>query len=196
MKHRDEILRLHKEGKTRPEICKILGCGKSVVCYHLTNGQKEKTRERTKKRRKSHPYINKIASFRNKRKKPKTKQQIHKWKKVLQIKIEHFCRDRKNYNMYQTPTFTVDDVINKFGENPKCYLTGEQLDIYQPRTYSFDHIMPASRGGLPTLDNLGLCTKQANQAKSDLTPEEFYQLCKKVVQNIEGSNGIEPLLLD
>ncbi len=94
--------------------------------------------------------------------------------------------------MYQTPTFTVEDVINKFGENPKCYLTGEQLDIYQPRTYAFDHIIPASRGGLSSIDNLGLCTKQANMAKSDLTPDEFYKLCKKVIQHKEGSNGIEP----
>ena len=59
---------------------------------------------------------------------------------------------------------------------------GEQLDITKPRDYVFDHMIPRSRGGDNSLDNLGLCTKQANMAKSDLTPEEFIQFCKKVLE--------------
>jgi hypothetical protein len=40
-----------------------------------------------------------------------------------------------------------------------------------------------SKGGKSTLDNLGLTTKQANQAKSDLSKEEFLALCLRVVKH-------------
>jgi 5-methylcytosine-specific restriction endonuclease McrA len=80
-------------------------------------------------------------------------------------------------------TFTVKDVIEKFGENPICYLTGEQIDINKPRTYHFDHIIPRSRGGDSSIDNLGICTKRANLAKHDMTPDEFEHLCKRVLEH-------------
>lgn len=81
------------------------------------------------------------------------------------------------------PLFSVDDVIAKFGDNPSCYLTGQPIDISKPRTYSFDHIIPKSRGGDNSLDNLGLCTKAANQAKNDMTLDEFINSCKQVVKH-------------
>ena len=82
---------------------------------------------------------------------------------------------------YVKPSFSVDDVIKKFGEHPTCYLTGEPIDIFKPRTYNFDHKIPRSRGGDNSLDNLGLCTKKANHAKYNMTPDEFINFCKKVV---------------
>ncbi len=79
--------------------------------------------------------------------------------------------------------FTADDVIKKFGENPKCYLTGDPIDIYKPSTYHFDHIVPISRGGTNTIDNLGICTKAANQAKHSMTHTEFIDFCRRVIDH-------------
>lgn len=78
---------------------------------------------------------------------------------------------------------TVDDIIKKFGENPKCYLTGDLIDINKTRTYEFDHIIPKSRGGENTLDNLGICTKTANRIKHDMTPDELINQCKKILEH-------------
>lgn len=78
---------------------------------------------------------------------------------------------------------TIEDIINKFGENPKCYLTGTSIDINNPSTFEFDHIIPVSRGGTSSLDNLGICIKQANRAKERMTPDEFFNLCKLVLEN-------------
>lgn len=56
--HKEKILLLRKEGRTYKEIQDELGCSKGTIAYHLGNGQKEKTRNRTRKSRlKIYEYI-------------------------------------------------------------------------------------------------------------------------------------------
>jgi hypothetical protein len=81
--------------------------------------------------------------------------------------------------------FSADDIINKFGDEPTCYLTGVKIDIYATSSYHFDHIIPVSRGGSNTLDNLGICSKHVNLAKRDMTPDEFIFMCKQVVKHLD-----------
>ena len=57
------------------------------------------------------------------------------------------------------------------------------IDLNDPTSYSFDHIVPVAKGGTNELHNLGLTTKDANMAKSDLTLEEFVDLCVKVAKH-------------
>jgi 5-methylcytosine-specific restriction endonuclease McrA len=90
---------------------------------------------------------------------------------------------RKKHTMNTKLNFTVDDIITKIGENPTCYLTGDPIDISKTNSYNFDHVIPTSRGGTNDLDNLGILTKAANQAKSDMTPDEFLNFCKKVLEH-------------
>src|SRR5690606_30698042 len=95
------------------------------------------------------------------------------------------CRKIQKFFMGDTMSekFTLEDIINKFGEKPICYLTGEEIDIYQPRTYQFDHKIPRSRGGENSIENLGIVTKQANKSKTDMTPDEYFNLCKRVLEH-------------
>lgn len=184
---KEQILLLREQGKSYREIERILGCSKSTVAYHLSDEQKEKAHLRNQKHRSNqHPYAKKLEAFRASKRSTFEKQRLHKAKKLIQLKIETFHRG-DNRMTYAKPTFTIDDVISKFGENPKCYLTGKQLNIHEPRTYAFDHILPVTRGGDNSIDNLGLCSKEANQAKFNMTNEEFFALCKQVLEH----NGYE-----
>ena len=81
--------------------------------------------------------------------------------------------------------FSLTELRLKIGNNPKCYLTGESIDLNEPSSYSLDHIIPISRGGKSSLDNLGLIKLDVNLAKYNLTPDEFVLLCKRVVNNIK-----------
>lgn len=191
-----EIIRMKTEGIAYNEIAIRLKCSRSTLSYHLGKQQKEKNRERQRRyRKKSHPYKVKLGHFIEKKSSErKLKNKLLSYKTIIGFKIRMFCLsydDRRNMckkkgcRMGSSVNFTVEDVINKFTENPKCYLTGEKIDIYKPRTYHFDHIIPVSRGGTCTIDNLGICTKQANMAKSDMTLQEFYRLCQAVVHTIE-----------
>lgn len=84
--------------------------------------------------------------------------------------------------MNKQQNFSVQDVIDKFGEDTTCYLTGEPINIYNTKSYEFDHKIPKSRGGDNSLENLGICTTRVNQAKKDLTIEEFISMCKSVAK--------------
>jgi 5-methylcytosine-specific restriction endonuclease McrA len=56
-----------------------------------------------------------------------------------------------------------------------------------------DHIIPVSRGGDNSLDNCQILSKEVNQAKSNMTDEEFIEMCKRVVEfNQVSADGIEP----
>ena len=184
MKHRDQILQLRAEGKTYNEIKEITGASKGTISYHCGKGQKDKTNNRTNKRRLiQHPYSRKGEYFTTTRNyNNNKKEQTYSNKLLLKSKINRFHYN-KTTKEYDKISFKVEDLINKLGEYPKCYLTGREIDINKPRTYHFDHIIPVSRGGTNTLDNLGICTRDANMAKTDMTLDEFYKLCEDVIKN-------------
>jgi hypothetical protein len=47
MKHKEDILKLYSEGKSYREIQLTLNCSKGTIAYHLGEGQKQKTLERS-----------------------------------------------------------------------------------------------------------------------------------------------------
>lgn len=97
---------------------------------------------------------------------------------ILKNKISHFSRGNSG-----PPLFTVSELLSKIGPNPKCYLTNDPIDLSQRETYQLDHIVPRSKGGLNTLDNCGLVTKNANMVKHDLLLDELVIICKKILTN-------------
>jgi CRISPR/Cas system Type II protein with McrA/HNH and RuvC-like nuclease domain len=69
------------------------------------------------------------------------------------------------------------------GLQTKCYLTGRAINIENSEEYELDHIIPVSKDGSCELTNMGIACVAANQAKKDLSVEEFIQLCKEVCEN-------------
>lgn len=174
-----KILSLKASGDSYRKIALKLNCSPSTIAYYLCKGKKERCVINNKNRRHKHPYITKLESFKQNNKKNKyINKHISTNRSLLYKKLQNFCRN----NPMDKNNITIDNIIQRFGENPKCYLTGELIDIYQPRTYHFDHIIPRSRGGQNTLDNLGICTKRANKSKDDMTPDEFINLCKIILE--------------
>jgi 5-methylcytosine-specific restriction endonuclease McrA len=169
---KEEILKLRNEGKSYNDISKILGCSKGTISYHCGNGQKEKTDERRKKRRKN-ILIGKTERF------------VYRKHKNINETIRKFQkRDNSVKGSIDSnieATFTWKDVIQKFGEDTYCYLSGEKINLYK-NDYNLDHIIPSSRGGDNSLDNLGITHKIVNTMKSNLTPDELIEWCKKILE--------------
>lgn len=167
MSMKQKILKLRSEGKNYNEICCILKCSKGTVSYHCGLGQKEKKRDRDRKLRSENTLLQKVDRFKS---------------KTVREKSDYFQRREGSKLTKRKITFNYKDVIEKFGENPKCYLTGRSIDLTNPKDYQFDHIVPATRGGDNTINNLGLASREANQAKGNMLVEEFLELCKTVLQ--------------
>lgn len=157
-----QILKLREEGKTYTEIKEIVGCSKSTISYHCGKGQKEKTKERTNKRRKEKSLLRKIEVFKN--------------------RANDFQRSRSKIRDYNI-TFSYQDVLDKIGENPICYLTGEKIDLENIKSFQLDHKIPVSKGGDNSLENLEITLKTANQSKHDMSLKEYLKLCIKVLNN-------------
>lgn len=165
IKHK--IITLREQGKTYKEISEALNCAISTACYHCGEGVKSKVIKRAMKYKARNPLIKKLDNF----------NQAYK-KKGIFNKVHHFSRRGE-----KTSDVTVQRVLESCIEQGTvyCYLTGDKIEISEPNTYSFDHKIPVAKGGDNSFSNLGICTQDVNMAKSDKTPEEFFELCKKVL---------------
>jgi CRISPR/Cas system Type II protein with McrA/HNH and RuvC-like nuclease domain len=188
---KETILKLRSEGKTYNEIKNLIGCSKSTIAYHCGNGQKEMAKKRVRKRREN-IIIQKVENFKYKIEKENIVEDELKNKNEKSF-IESVRKFQKRDNSVKgtinkeiNTTFTWEDVLNKFGENTHCYLSGEKINLFE-NNYNMDHIVPTSRGGLNTFDNLGILHKKVNYMKGDLTPTELIDWCKKILEY----NGFE-----
>lgn len=119
-----------------------------------------------------------IAYYCGKGQKQKCLERVYRqaFLRSLRNKVRFFQKD-------QPKTFTHKEVLDKFGDETTCYLTGRPLRLRESQSYNFDHKVPYSRGGGCTMDNLGMACREANWAKSNLTVDEFLGLCKEVLEH-------------
>ena len=188
---KSQILDLRSKGKSYREISFLLSCSKSTVCYHLTPLEKEKTLTRSRKRRKRGDVV---LSRRISRFKQAGVEDVRRgWRsckkrmpprELLRSRVKLYKKRDKGGYLSKTPKsdFNIADVDKKIGKNPKCYLSGRKINIEDSSSYHLDHIVPVSKGGANSLENLGFTNPLANKAKSDMTVNEFVRLCIDVVK--------------
>ena len=177
IRRKEDILRLRAEGKSMRQISQILGCSKSTVSYHCGASGGEK--KRVKSQRKD-PLCKKVGMF-------KARCTAGSWL-TLRTKVKGFkkrikrAKGRSHWRVNNlSKNFNCEDVVNKIGQNPVCYLTGREICINKPKEYHLDHIIPTILGGTNDLDNLEICCAEANHAKAGLSLEDFYTLCEEVL---------------
>ena len=174
-----QIIALRKKGLTFNQIAKQLLCSKSTVSYAL----RKKTRDIVKEKQNNYPRhlkkINsKIYSFTNPRISTQTKAAWYLNKSPRQSSKSI---STKASTFQRTMTFNYKDVYAKYGDHFPCALTGRPLEFNEPQTYEYDHILPTSRGGDNSIDNLQLLCPEANKAKGMMTDDEFKDLCREVI---------------
>jgi 5-methylcytosine-specific restriction endonuclease McrA len=175
--HKDQILALREEGFSYNEIQEKLG----TIAYHLGTGQKEKTQARNRINRtqsKGSVLGTKLDKF--------SEILSYKTRRKLFLATRDFSKDLKNPQPRTQRSFTPDELLEKFAaNNSRCFLTGREINLENSQSYSLDHLHPRSKGGENTLDNCNIVCKAANFAKSDLTLQEFQQLCLDVVNHFK-----------
>lgn len=194
---KERIRELYGQGLNCSQISKAVGCDRKTVKYYLLsdeeidiyNTNRRRYYQENKKRilllhgecRKKVDRIisRKISRFVERIQCIKNISNSYSLKNI-QTRVYRF-KNQGGINVARD--FTTKEVLQKIGDNPTCYLTGLPIDLSKPRSYHFDHIIPTSRGGSNDINNLGICSKEANLSKRDLTPDEFINLCKLVLEH-------------
>lgn len=109
-----------------------------------------------------------------------TRQIVIKESKIRKAIGRRLLRDRKQLPR-NTKRIKIDDALDKFGPAPICYLTGLPLDYNDLASFQLDHVVPLSKGGLHTLENLECVSTRANQMKGNMALGEFVGICQLVV---------------
>jgi 5-methylcytosine-specific restriction endonuclease McrA len=76
----------------------------------------------------------------------------------------------------------------------RCAVTGEVL--IPGSTASLDHIIPKSRGGSSSKENLRWVLLRINQIKWDMTHDEFVATCRMVVREQDRREAVKPVVND
>jgi CRISPR/Cas system Type II protein with McrA/HNH and RuvC-like nuclease domain len=172
-----KIIKLKKEDYSYDKIMKELNCSKSTISYYLGENQKEKAKERNTKRKSKPEFVlqKKLYEFRYRN---------NTGKKVLS-KVRDFQRREGSKLIITKPElkFNIDDFLLKIGNEPKCYLSGELIDLYDTKSYCIDHIIPSTKGGENTLENAGLVSSTVNKMKSDIFIDELIENCVKILEH-------------
>lgn len=157
MTKKERILKLRKDGKTYNEIVDIVGCAKSTVSYYCGDSQPEKI-----KRRKS---VLKLTE-----------------KYVLCGKIDLYLGRKNKYQGYVKRGEDHKKIYQNIINNPYCYITGRKINLADSSSYSIDHIIPYSISKDNSINNAGLCCREANQAKSNMLLKDFLKLCNEIAK--------------
>ena len=190
----DQILKLKEEGFNQYQIAKKLKCSPSTVCWHLNpEKQLKKSQERKKK---IAPHMVKwqrnISRFSTAKTKNKQKREIKdltfsEASAKFRGRLKDYAKKHKS-DTERTKMVNIAKVVEKYNiteENTKiiCRYTGDVLDWKKPEECEIDHEHHRSKGGENTIENLQILSKLANQAKGDMTHDEFIDFIKKCYQH-------------
>lgn len=154
-KYKEDIEVLRSEGRTYNEISALLGCSKSTISYYIGVGQK---------------YKNKMRKLRFREK-----------YNMNPNYIKAYYRLRKTLEKNKI-SLSKDEFEIRYPLESKCYLTGDIIDLNLD-IWEFDHVIPRSKGGENTLENLKVVKKSVNRIKHDLSVNELIDCCKKILKH-------------
>lgn len=182
-----KILELRKQGLSYGKIAEQLKCSKSTVSYWCTQSTRDKTKARRDKMKEEEPwkykFIRALDNFKFReqginRDYINEDYQTKDWNKKFRTAVSEFRNGGKFMD-----TYSYKDVIETWGGTKvKCYLTGKEIDIMTDN-YQLDHKVPVAKGGTNEISNMRAVLPYANLSKSDMTVEEYLDLCKTVLTN-------------
>ena len=84
-------------------------------------------------------------------------------------------RRLEKYNIEDKNIFTLEEGLALYeAQMKRCAYCGKPLST----SFSVDHIVPVSRGGASTIDNIALACRKCNSTKGQFTPQEYIDWLK------------------
>jgi CRISPR/Cas system Type II protein with McrA/HNH and RuvC-like nuclease domain len=98
----------------------------------------------------------------------------------LSLKLQSFF---KKYSDNKTPNEElIKEFIQRYGVYPRCELTGKLINLNLSNSYELDHIIPISKGGESTFENMQIVLSSVNRMKAHYDLDEFITICNLVAK--------------
>jgi 5-methylcytosine-specific restriction endonuclease McrA len=157
-KNRDMINTKNKERRATPEYKEYVK--EYSKRYRKLPEAKKKLSVNQRKWRETHPEYN--------------RERLSKWQKENPEKVRKISHDRRAKIANCEGTYTIEEINELFAwQRGDCYYCGEFLYIDYP--YHIDHVIPISRGGPNSIENIVLACPHCNISKNDRTAAEFLE---------------------
>jgi hypothetical protein len=98
----------------------------------------------------------------------------------LSSKLQSFFK-KHSYNTTSNEDL-IKEFIKRYGVYPKCELTGKLINLNLSHTYELDHIIPISKGGESTFENMQIVLSSVNRMKAHYDLDEFITICNLVAK--------------
>lgn len=109
--------------------------------------------------------------------KERRKEYLRHWATTNRHKISEKQARRRARKLARGPVEEIDREVVVTRDGAVCYLCQEPIDLslsgWHPMGLTLDHVIPLSRGGSHTLNNLKPTHRACNVRKSARTPEEY-----------------------
>ena len=175
-REREEALRIRKEEQERKRLIKKLLRLMKAYAYSQQHGTRVSDYQRCKRLNGEACQPCKDVAAAYSRHKwntdPRYKAKDKEWKKKHPDKQHSTARKRARKMGLRYEYYTRQQVIDKYGYT--CYLCGEETDPTAPNNMSIpgwetyphvEHVIPLSKGGSDTLDNVRIAHAKCNMAK-------------------------------
>lgn len=184
---KQKMLELRATGMSYRKIAKEIGCCKSSVMQHINYkyraGKFKYTNNWRKNNRLKQTLYSRVVFFQRPIVNSDKKIQEKTILKIYQ-RVDNFANpERYKTSIRNEHMFTTEQLLEKIGSEPKCYITGKPIDLSDTKSWHLDHKVPRSKGGDNSLENCGIASREANYAKFDKTLQEFLDLCVDVLKH-------------
>tara|TARA_S200000501_G_scaffold1582_1_gene1349 strand:- start:2769 stop:3434 length:666 start_codon:yes stop_codon:yes gene_type:complete len=180
---------MRNAGASYRTIAATLKLSKGTISYHLTPGQKEKSKLRVRKRREE-KLVKKADSFFDRKLKIKKVPKTQRPERILEHKVRSFYKHKhggstKGLDMKSRAEKMIEKFwpngVDQYGNKKPytlCRYTGVKINFEaradEPDFATFDHMKARSRGGENSVENAQTLHGVVNAMKGDREEDEFF----------------------
>lgn len=159
----NKIVKLRYEGKKCEQIATELECSLGTISYHLKKHKTFFDQKLTKGAQQS--ILNRFRNFTGRTGCKRRSKNV-----------------KANCHFNKTKGMKYPELLRSLIDSPFCALTGKPIYFNDVQSYSFDHLVPISRGGDCSKENFNLLSKEVDLAKNNLPMKFFVKMCKEIAR--------------
>lgn len=195
--NREEILQYHRDRRKRPDV------KRKMKIYSKAALERLRIRKKTDENFVAQYKLECAKAWAKWSSRPENKEKLRRYRSINSGRIRAqqrrwaktekgrlFCLAKSNLRATRKRINTPDcefaqnkDVVALLMRSAACHWCRKEFESTEQKT--IDHVIPVSKGGKHSIDNLVACCSKCNNVKADKMPEEFKLLLRDLAHIYE-----------